>query len=78
MSVMQSLDLSTFFLGAIGVLTGLITYWFIHPDAEAAVPYDVATRAQTKAGWKGEVLEKQALKVTILSQAIHSCELDRC
>lgn len=75
---MQRLDLSTFVLGAIGVLTGLITYWFINPDSEEGVPYDVATRAQTKPGWKGEVLEKQALKVALLSQTMQGCEAELC
>jgi hypothetical protein len=75
---MQRLDFSSFFVGAIGVLIGLITYWFIHPDPEVGIPYDVATRAQAKPGWKGEVLEKQALKVAFLSKTMQSCNLEIC
>lgn len=60
---MQQLDLSTCLLGAIGVLTGLLTYWFLHTDPEAGVPYDVATPAQAQPGWKGDVLEKPSSKV---------------
>jgi hypothetical protein len=58
-------ELSTLLLGAIGVLTGLFTYWFIHTDPEAGEVYEVATRAQANPGWKGEVVENQALKVNI-------------
>jgi hypothetical protein len=42
------------------------SFWvFIHTDPEAGEVYEVATRAQAKPGWKGEVVENQALKVNI-------------
>ena len=56
-------DPNIYVLGAIGTVTLLVFYFLFRRDTEAAVDYVVQPPAQTRPGWKGEILEELSLKV---------------
>ncbi|OSS50277.1 hypothetical protein B5807_05053 [Epicoccum nigrum] len=57
-------EYSTYVLGAVGAATLYFLYLLLRTDLEAPVPYHVPPPEQAQPGWKGQVLQEPALKVS--------------
>jgi hypothetical protein len=61
---MEHLDeYRTLVFGAVSAATLFFLYLLLRTDAEAPVPYHVASPEQAQPGWRGPVLQEPTLKV---------------
>jgi hypothetical protein len=68
-------DFYTVLYGSLWVAALSVIWFFCRADPEKAVKYAVEPPEQAKPGWKGEVLEKPALKVRFEPKCTSICEL---